>query len=133
VSCVLRAGGPSFDVKTFCVETSLSVVAKHETGDRLLPSSKPAQSSGLNVIVSEADFADLGQQIKDAMAFLETNADEVRRLVSFPGVVEVTLDFGLERRDVPAQVDTFPASLVSLAGALGLGITVSQYEIGPDD
>ena len=132
MSCVLRAGGTSFDVETFCTTTSLPVVARHTTGERRTPSSRPAQSAGLKVIVSEADFTDLGRQLEDAMAFLEAHAEEVRRLVAFPGVDGVALDFGLARRDVPAQTDSFPARLVSLAGALGLGITLSQYEISSD-
>ena len=81
--------------------------------------------------VSDAGFESLEQQVQDAMRFLERHASEVQRLVTFPGVEDVTLDFGLQRRDVPAQSDSFPARLVVLAGAVGVGITVSQYEIAP--
>jgi hypothetical protein len=131
MSCVMRADGASFDAEAFFARTSLPVIAKHRAGEPRRPGVAPSTRSSINVSVSDADFDNLEQQVQDAMHFLERHAPEVRRLVTFPGVEDVTLDFGLQRRDVPAQSDSFPARLVALAGAVGVGITVSQYEIAP--
>jgi len=132
VSCVLRAAGTSFDVETFCAATTLPVLAKRHVGDQHRPGVPALKRSSINVNVSDADFDSLAQQVDEAVAFLERYTDEVRRLVTFPGVEGVELEFGLRRRDVAAQTDSFPPRLVSLAGGLGLGITVSQYECAPD-
>jgi hypothetical protein len=83
----------------------------------------------VNIRVSDADFDDLAQQVQDVIGFLGRYADDVRRLVAFPGVEGVDLDFGIRRRDVAGQYDSFPPGLVSLAGSLGLGLTISHYEI----
>jgi hypothetical protein len=131
MSCVMRADGSSFDIDAFCASTSLDVIARHRAGESRRPGAGPSTRSSINVRVSDADFANLPEQVDDAVGFLEAYADEVRRLVAFPGVEDVTLDFGVKRRDVAAQSDSFPARLVSLAGGLGVGITVSQYAITP--
>jgi len=130
MSCVMRVGG-SFDVEALCRATSLPIIAKHRAGEPRRPGSAPSALSSVNVSVSDAAFDSLSNQVDDAMTFLEKRSEDVRRLVAFPGVRDVTLDFGVKRRDVAAQSDSFPARLVSLAGVLGVGITFSQYEITP--
>jgi len=46
----------------------------------------------------------------------------------FPGVEGITLDFPIEgKRGALAQFNRFPASLVALAGKLGLGLDLSIY------
>jgi hypothetical protein len=67
--------------------------------------------------------------VTDAVAFLSEHDAEVRRLVSFPGVTSVVLDFGLAWRDVAAQSDQFPADLVRLAGACGIALELSHYPV----
>ena len=132
MSCVLRAAGTSFDVEAFCATTALPVLARRHAGEQQRPGKPPLSRSSINVNVSDADFDSLTKQVEEAVSFLERYRDEVRRLVTFPGVEGVELDFGLRRRDVAAQTDSFPPRLVSLAGALGVGITVTQYECAPD-
>src|SRR5271154_5187559 len=106
MSCVMRADGSAFNVDAFSDGTSLPVIAKHRAGEARRPGGVPSTRSNINVEVSNADFEHLEQQIQDAMVFLERNASEVRRLVAVPGVEGGTLDFGLKRRDVPAQSDS---------------------------
>ena len=126
MSCMLRASGVSFDVDAFCGATSLPVAARHRLGEPRRAGSTYSRSS-VSVDVSDADFSDLPRQVADAIAFLERHAEEVRRLVAFPGVESAELDFGVAWRDVAAQFDSLPPPLVSLAGALGLGLTISHY------
>ena len=54
---------------------------------------------------------------------------ELARLRQEPGVEGMTLDFGIEWRDVAAQFDHLPPTLVRLAGALGLGLEISHYPV----
>ena len=65
----------------------------------------------------------------DAVEFLTESAAEVRRLVAFPGVTGVVLDFGIAWRDVVAQSDQFPAELVRLAGSYGIALELSHYPV----
>ncbi|HEV7998820.1 MAG TPA: hypothetical protein VGP63_02995 [Planctomycetaceae bacterium] len=81
----------------------------------------------MHVVLRGADFHEFPKQVAGATAFLLAEAEEIRRLRTFPGVEDVTLDFGIERRDVVVQSDHLPADLIRAAGALGLGIELSQY------
>jgi hypothetical protein len=83
--------------------------------------------------VSEADFHQFNGQLKDAVEFLTESAAEVRRLVAFPGVTGVVLDFGIAWRDVVAQSDQFPAELVRLAGTCGIALELSHYPVSDGD
>ena len=76
---------------------------------------------------SDADFDEFPRQADEATAFLRNESEQVRRLCEWPGVEGVTLDFGVERRDVAVQCDVLPMELVRLAGSLGLAIEMSQY------
>jgi hypothetical protein len=128
---VLRAIGRDFDVDAFLTGSRLKPCRVFRRGEPRFSGSQPRgptlEESGLNVVVSDADFDEFLKQVADATAFLVAEAEEIRRLRTFPGVDDVTLDFGIERRDVVVQSDHFPADLIRAAGALGLGIELSQY------
>lgn len=135
MSCVLRAVGTAFDVDSFLGNSQLSGAAVFRRGEPKLPGSPQGSkrsASGFNVGVSKAGFDDLGAQIQDATRFLREHEDELRRLGSFPGVEEVCLDFGIRRRDVPAQRDVFPADLLWQAGALDIDLVVTHYAVADD-
>jgi hypothetical protein len=76
--------------------------------------------------VSAANFDDFTRQVSEAIAFLRTNARELKSLMSEPDASGV-LDFAVERRDVGAQFDAFPAILVREAASLGLALEMSRY------
>lgn len=90
------------------------------------PKGKVAQS-GFNAKVSSEDAGNLAGQIKDALTFLQEYEKEIKRLVDFPGVEGVELDFAIEQRDVFVQSDRFPPKLLLLCGQLGVELTVSRY------
>jgi hypothetical protein len=104
-------------------------------GEPRLPRSKPDgpsyETSGLNIVVSDAPLSDLPAQVADAEHFLTANRGEIERLAQSPGVTDLTLDFAIELRidgeNVMAQFDRFPTSLVRLAGTLGLALGASIY------
>jgi hypothetical protein len=88
------------------------------------------------VPVSDAPGTDVQSQVRDAIAFLRMNRDEIRRAVEFAGVDDARLDFGRFCRlsnDVVAQFDYFPPELLRLTGELGLGIEVSLYLVSDED
>ena len=133
--CVLRASGTDFDPETFLDPSPFEPSKIYRRGDPRLPESRPNgpryDTSGINVAVSEAPWSDLPAQVADAERFLEANRAELERLVQSPGVTDLTLDFPIELRidgeTVVAQFDRFPASLVRLAGTLGIALELSVY------
>jgi hypothetical protein len=131
VSAVLRAYGDDFDVDTFLAGCTLPVCEVKRRGEPVFPASQPNgrrhEWSGVHVSASNAEFDEFPRQAAEAAAFLRAEFEQVRRLCEWPGVEGVTLDFGVERRDVPVQCDILPAELVRVAGSLGLAIELSQY------
>ena len=129
IGCVLRVGGPDFDVDAFLEDSPFEPCAVFHQEEVHSLGRTPSTSSSFNLDVSDGD---LPQQIVEAIAFLKSEEHELRRLLAFPGV-EGHLDFGIARRDSYTQSDFFPPELIRLAGALGLGIELSQYPVVEDD
>jgi hypothetical protein len=133
----LRAYGDEFDVDAFLNGCTLPVCAVKRRGEPVFPSTQPNgrrhERSGVNVTVSDADFEDFERQVAESIVFLQANAEQVRRLCAWPRVDGVELDFGIERRDVIAQSDEFPAALVRLAGLHGIGPALSQYPVSDEE
>lgn len=134
MSAVLRAYGTDFDPDRFCSESGLRPCKLYRRGEPQLPRTKPEgrkkEQSGINIVVSDADFHEFPRQVEETLAFLEAHKDELSRLRSFPGIEVMTVDFGIERRDVIVQCDYLPPPLIRLAGELGIGIEISQYPTG---
>jgi hypothetical protein len=133
MAAVLRASGPDFDVDAFVAGSDWDDSTVYRRGEALFPNSRRNErqhpESGLNFVVSEAGFHEFPKQIEDAIQFLNDSASEVQRLVAFPGVTAVVLDFGIAWRDVVAQSDRFPAELVRLAGSCGIALELSHYPV----
>jgi hypothetical protein len=103
VSCVLRAGGETFNVDSFLADSLLEVCAVFRRGEPRLasrPNGPKSEQSGINIPIGESEMDDLSGQIQDAVSFLEQQEAELRRLVGFPDVESVGLDFGIAWRDV---------------------------------
>jgi hypothetical protein len=134
--CVLRATGMEFEPEAFLRDSDLDANPVYRRGGPVWehkPDGEKCTVSGFHVGVSDADFNDLPGQIDDTIRFLERRQAELRRLVSFPGVERVRLDFGIERRDVAVQRDSFPPDLLRLIGQLGLHLVVSLYPISNEE
>jgi hypothetical protein len=135
MSCVLRAVGVNFDVDAFLRDSPFTRASIFHRGEPRIPAvadSKQRSASGFNLPVSEAGFDNPDGQIQDVGRFLREHEDELRRLSGFPGLEEVCLDFGIERRDVAAQTDVFPADLLWQTGALDIDLVVTHYAVGED-
>jgi hypothetical protein len=84
-------------------------------------------ASGFHTDVSAAGFSNLQGQIADAEQFVERNRGELARLVGFQGVESVSMDFGIEERDVAFQRERFPPNLLLMLGSLGICLEFTLY------
>ena len=77
---------------------------------------KPYRVSGntAHFHVSHADFDAFGQQIDDAIRFIQAHTADVEHMLSAAQANGV-LDFAIEWRDVAVQYDSIPAELVGVA------------------
>ena len=131
MSCMLRASGAKFDVDLFLKDCSLEPIRVWRKGERKTPNSQSNQKtiteSSVSFVVSDADFSELSIQFSDAQLWLGRNRDELARLVQFPGVDGVSIDFGAEIRPPGWSSFMFPPALTSLVGTLGLQLEISVY------
>jgi hypothetical protein len=76
---------------------------------------------------------DFSKQKTEAIEYLSKNKKLLSSIINYKGIDGGDLDFGIEWRNVAVQCDNFPPELVKLAGHIGLGIELSQYEPSDDD
>ncbi len=131
MSCTLRAGGNNFDVDTFLESSIFTPCAVFRRGEQRAPASQPKgpilQHSGFNLGVSDAEFSDVERQIRDAQAFIKSNEKELERLIAYPGVDGVEIDFAIEIENVFGQSYSFPPNLLSMLGRLRIELVISCY------
>jgi hypothetical protein len=132
--CVLRVTGKRFDADLHLAQSGLTAHKVFRAGEprfQSSPEGKRNEVSGFTVDVSRRSWADLPGQVIDAIAFLKEHEHAIAKLRAAPGVDEIRLDFAIDlridRQKIMAQFDYFPPELVSLAGALGLGLEMSIY------
>ncbi|NOU44983.1 MAG: hypothetical protein HOO87_15770 [Methyloglobulus sp.] len=131
MSCILRAGGENFEVEKFIEQNSMKPDSFWKKGDPCFSNSntnfKLNETSGIRVLVSEADFLELPQQIEDAILFFAKHKSEIVKLTSFQGVEDIDLDFGTEAHQTRWSSFTFPPQLMLLVGTLGVSLCISIY------
>ena len=91
------------------------------------------EASGINVVVSDADFSDEDAQIEDALRYLAEYRDALSLVRSFAGVEGLSLDFGFSQRPVAAQVTRFPWELLKALGDLGIELEISHYAVSEEE
>ena len=136
MAAILRVDGKDFDPDRFVADSALAPVQIYRRGEpRQGPGSegKVHTTSGLNFMLSDAEFDEFDQQVADAIAFIKFHRDELKRLRDFPGIESATLDFGIRRPDLVVQTNTFPSALIRRAGALGWGIELTQFPADTGD
>jgi hypothetical protein len=94
------------------------------------PNSRPAVTSGLTLVVSDAEFEDLEQQQADAIQFLRAHSSILKNMSEVAGVEHAILDFGIAMRDVVVQSDHFPADLIAALAVAGCGMELTQFPTG---
>jgi hypothetical protein len=134
MSCYLRFCGDELDVIEIIETLRLKPSKVWEKG---LPrfKSNPKRlnkHSGFNLLVSDTELNNFEKQKKEAIEYLSVNKELLSSIIKYKGIDGGDLDFGIEWRNVAVQCDNFPSVLIKLAGQIGLGIELSQYE-PPDD
>jgi len=135
MSCVLRIIGKELkinDLLNIKLETD-SYWSKGEPRFSRKPEGEKHLDSGAIYLVSDAEFEEFDIQIKDAIEYLKENKNQIKSILSLPGLDGSSLDFGIVWRDVAVQSDYFPPELIKIAGELGLGIELSQYPPSEED
>lgn len=130
--CVLRVRGATFAVDEFLAKSSLQPITVFHRGEKQsgFEKARPVNFSGFHADVSAADFSNLQGQISDAVQFVEQNRNELARLAGFPGVEHLSIDFGIEERDIAAQSERFPPNLLQMIGSLGIWLEFTLYPGG---
>ena len=125
--CVLRAFGDEFEPAGFLATSTLSPYSVYKRGDkRFKTGDKVHEMSGLKVEVSKRGFSDRDGQFEDAMAFLRSNHAELQRLVAWPGVECIVLDFPFEAGESMTFVRC-PVNLAAESAALNIALEFSLY------
>lgn len=131
MGCILHFVGREADVESL---VALSPVEPCNVWRRGVPrssrpNSRPAVTSGLTLVVSDAEFEDLEQQA-DAIQFLRAHSSILKNMSEVAGVEHATVDFGIAMRDVVVQSDHFPADLIAALAVAGCGMELTQFPTG---
>jgi hypothetical protein len=124
--CVLRASGDNFQPHKFLDESAFVPCNAFLKGERKAKDCA-WDSSGFTVVISEASGDNFAQQIQDAVEFLRQHKEELARLMRCEGLDDARIDFGVSRKNGFLQSSYLPPELITLAGALGIGVEISIY------
>lgn len=133
MACILRVGGCDLDIDALLKTTDLEVNSVWTKGEQRCMGSKTggrvSSSSGLRIVVSEADMSDIAGQMDDALRFFQGNRQRIAKIVGFPGVEWAVADFGAEVRPPGWASFSFPAVLAVAIGEAGVSIELSVYPV----
>ena len=132
MSCILRVSGIDLDIDKMLSVVALVPDRVWRRGEvRGTLSGKLHGDSGASFVASGADFEQGRVQVAEATQFLELHFRDLGQMASFPGVEEITLDFGIALlQDAVAVFTYFPPAIVQLAASVGVGLAVSHYARG---
>ena len=130
MSCILRVSGDHLDVDALLASIQLApdrIWNRGEPRTRSKPNGKCHENSGIALLASDADFGDFGMQVEEATKFLEDHSAQIAGIVTFKGVEEATLDFGIELRDVMIHSDILTPRFLGAAASVGIAVELSHY------
>ena len=129
--CVFVASGLSFDVDRYLAGSPFKAMTVFRKGDvppKNNPDRKPRPDSGFVVLLSGDQELGLGQQLKEALAFLEQHESELKA-VRQVGVDNMLLDLGVQVGDKMQQAEYIPPELITPLGRLGMGSIFSVVQL----
>jgi hypothetical protein len=129
MSCILRISGETLDVDNLLYLHPLLHYSVWKKGEsRIYQKGKCCLDSGVQFLVSDADFDKFKVQEQDAIEYLEANLSIIKKIVNFYGVQYSVLDFGVAITDKHFSVSSYlSARLIQLAAKCNLSIEVSCY------
>lgn len=132
--CVIRVLGDEFDSERFLSTTTLTPSSIFRKGELRLGRRRPATTSGFTCDVGAGE---LEEQVRLATEFISRHSADLKRLSTTTTVESFFVDFAYDCRldDASAMVqrDFLPADFIRLAGAVGIGVCLSQYKPVRDD
>ena len=128
MGCNFVASGEKFDVDAFLEGSSLDPdLIFHRGQPNPVLTTKKSEWTGFKCVLTRG-FARLEEHNPAVIEFLREHQLELARLARYPGVTDLSLDFGYNRvPGVVVQSDSLRRELVALAGSLGIGIELSLY------
>lgn len=135
MSCVLRVSGDHLDVDSLLSSVHLrpdNIWHRGEPRRRSKPNGRSREDSGVTFLASDADLSEFELQIEEATKYLEDHAGLIAGIVSFEGVQNAILDFGIELRDTAIHSDTLPPGFLRAACNAGIAVELSHYPCAED-
>ena len=129
--CVFVASGLNFDVDGYLAGSPFKAMTVFRKGDippKNNPERKSRPDSGLVVLISGDREPDLGQQLKEALAFLDQHESELKALKEV-GVDNMLLDLGVQVSGKLRQAEYLPAEVIAALGRLGMGLIFSVVQL----
>lgn len=110
----------------------IEIFRKGEPRINARPNSDKHSESGFSILISDANFNKLPDQINDAISYLsdQSNTNMIRHVSADPEVDGADLVFSVETESpdsFPVQSFLFPDVLTKLSGNLGLNIELSIF------
>jgi len=131
MSCTLSIIGEHLDIDAFEKRCGLTFEKKTYKGTpryKTKPDSEPIPYSILSTCISDADFNSLNEQIEDVISYLQKHHHKLIHILAEKDIQYASLNFGINFDPGKWTFSTYlPANLVALAGNLGLGIEISNY------
>ena len=130
--CTLVASGVNFDVDEYLRESPFEVLNVFHRGEAVPPlenpKARPLSDSGFVAVVSHDELLHLLDQAAEALDFLETHEEELRRLKGF-GVDAMVLDFRIPQGMSTHPTHFLPPELIEAMGRLKMGLLFSLVDI----
>ncbi len=134
MSCILRVSGEALDVDLMLSSNAMELDQVWRKGEPRSIKDKVHINSGVQFVVSGAEFEEFPVQRNDAIAFLKTNEIAIKKMADFANVQNCVLDFGVSITEGNVAVMTYLSpELISLAAKSGAGIEISCYLCSEDD
>lgn len=134
MSCILRISGEALDVDSMLTSIPLEFDQVWKKGERQSIKGKTYTNSGVQFVVSEAEFEEFIVQRKDATDFLKLNEFSVKKMADYPHVQYCVLDFGVSIMEGNCSAMTYlTPELINLAAKSGVGIEISCYLCSEDE
>ena len=128
MSSILRISGESLDIDALLSQYSIPTDCVWKKGEPRVLKREFHSDSGANFLASDADFDEFDRQVSEATEFLELHAPVIAKIVTFPGVQNAVLDFGVSIYEGHiAQFSYLPPRLIQLAANAGIGVEISHY------
>ena len=134
MSCILRVCGEALDVDSMLTSISIEFDQVWKKGKPRSIKGKMHTNSGVQFVVSDAEFEEFSVQRNDATEFLKSNEIAIKKMAGFPCVQYCVLDFGVSITEGNVAVMTYlTPELINLAAKSGVGIEISCYLCSEDD